>query len=296
MCGVQLLGVDSNDIDVATDDCMGEEFANSVKEYLCTLTPTSDNHDNKQHKTGSIGIISANPEQSKHLETATMKVFGQEIDFVNLRSEEYTDTTSRIPTVTFGTPEQDAYRRDFTVNSLFFNVMTQSVEDYTLLGLIDLQNKLIRTPLPALTTFRDDPLRLLRAVRFASRYNFKLDDDILLVGKMPEIHNALQHKISKERIFKEISGCFSGTLARPLVAVHMMQQMQLFPVLFAPLSTELLIEHHARVSPGASVVLHCDQEERQGSAWGDDDSTSVDDVLVSWQVRRSKSDGGVTCH
>ena len=57
-----------------------------------------------------IAVIESNPEQSKHLETARMKVAGLELDLVNLRSEKYADQSSRIPTMEFGTPEQDALR------------------------------------------------------------------------------------------------------------------------------------------------------------------------------------------
>ena len=57
-----------------------------------------------------IAVILSNPEQSKHLETARMMVAGLELDLVNLRSEKYADQTSRIPTMEFGTPEEDAVR------------------------------------------------------------------------------------------------------------------------------------------------------------------------------------------
>ena len=70
-----------------------------------------------------VAVIKSNPEQSKHLQTARMKVGDLELDLVNLRSETY--TSSRIPDSTpFGTPEQDALRRDFTINSLFYNINT----------------------------------------------------------------------------------------------------------------------------------------------------------------------------
>ena len=72
-----------------------------------------------------VAVIMSNPEQSKHLETARMTVDGLELDLVNLRSETYTD--SRIPEMTFGTPQQDAERRDFTINSLFYNLNTSQV-------------------------------------------------------------------------------------------------------------------------------------------------------------------------
>lgn len=67
----------------------------------------------------------SNPEQSKHLETARMKLLDFELDLVNLRSETYSD--SRIPQMTIGTPIQDAERRDLTINSLFYNINTNEV-------------------------------------------------------------------------------------------------------------------------------------------------------------------------
>lgn len=73
-----------------------------------------------------MAVIQSNPEQSKHLATATMSLHGLSLDFVNLRSETYADT--RIPQIDFGTPEEDAKRRDFTVNSLFYNLNTDEVK------------------------------------------------------------------------------------------------------------------------------------------------------------------------
>ena len=99
-------------------------------------------------------------EQSKHLETANVRVLGVFIDCVNLRSEAYTED-SRIPSITFGTPQEDALRRDFTINTLFYNVSTMQIEDFTGKGLTDLRDKIIRTPLPAYVTFKDDPLRVM---------------------------------------------------------------------------------------------------------------------------------------
>ena len=74
-----------------------------------------------------MAVIEANPAQSKHLATATMRLEGFSLDFVNLRSETY--SSSRIPDkIEFGTPLQDAERRDFTINSLFYNLNTKQVD------------------------------------------------------------------------------------------------------------------------------------------------------------------------
>ena len=76
-----------------------------------------------------VAVIKSNPDQSKHLETATMTIEGFSVDLVNLRSETYADAGSRIPQIDFGTPLQDAERRDFTINSLFYNINSEKVRN-----------------------------------------------------------------------------------------------------------------------------------------------------------------------
>jgi len=83
----QLLGLQSNDMDIALGDIMGLAFAEHLAQYA----------QSRGIETGRIAKIQQNPDQSKHLETATLKVFGRDIDLVNLRSEEYAEG-SRIPT------------------------------------------------------------------------------------------------------------------------------------------------------------------------------------------------------
>jgi len=126
-------------------------------------------------ETHRVAVIMSNPEQSKHLETARMKINDIWVVLVNLRSEEYAHH-SRIPTMQFGTPEQDALRRDFTINALFYNLNEGVVEDLTGRGLEDLRGGLIRTPLAAKETFLDGAsadqhyvqLFILRASSFPS--------------------------------------------------------------------------------------------------------------------------------
>jgi hypothetical protein len=164
----KLMGRESLDIDIALDNMLGKEFADTVNQYL-------ESHGKETH---NVAVIMSNPDQSKHLETARMKIRGLWIDLVNLRSEEYAHN-SRIPTMSFGTPEQDAFRRDFTINSLFYNINEGTIEDLTGRGVEDMKLGIIRTPLPAKETFLDDPLRVLRAVRFASRFGFSLDESLI---------------------------------------------------------------------------------------------------------------------
>ena len=151
----KLMGRESLDVDIALDDMLGKDFAERVNVYL------------KAHgqETHHVAVIMSNPEQSKHLETARMRIRGLWIDLVNLRSEEYAHH-SRIPTMEFGTPEQDALRRDFTINSMFYNINQGVVEDFTGKGLNDLRSGIIRTPLPAKETFLDGKLLLYFPVPF----------------------------------------------------------------------------------------------------------------------------------
>lgn len=191
----KLLGNESHDIDIAVNHLTGEEFVNGLHDYLRQHEPElSMNH---------VHTIKMNPEKSKHLETCTTKLFGVDIDFVNLRSEEYTHD-SRVPSIEFGTPEQDAVRRDATLNALFYNLNQGQIEDYTKRGLSDLQNGILKTPLAPIKTFLDDPLRIIRLIRFASKFNFVVESETL--NAMKEEHNksALLTKISKERIEIEL--------------------------------------------------------------------------------------------
>lgn len=96
-------------------------------------------------------------------------------------------TVLTLPPQRIGTPEEDALRRDITINTLFYNVHTRLIEDHTHLGLSDLSNKLVRTPLDPLQTFRDDPLRVLRCVRFASRFGYELVDELKWAVRNEEI-------------------------------------------------------------------------------------------------------------
>ncbi|KAI9246193.1 hypothetical protein BY458DRAFT_536921 [Sporodiniella umbellata] len=197
---------------------MGYDFATFVNEYL----------KNQGHHPRTITKIDSNPEKSKHLETATTKIFKQEIDFCNLRTEVY-DAESRIPShVTYGTPKEDAFRRDLTINSLFYNVNKRLVEDLTGHGISDLIHGVIRTPLEPFITFRDDPLRVMRCIRFASRFQFKLTDDLCEAAKHPAIQEALIHKISRERIGSELEKMISGP--HPLLALSLIDQLGLYAV------------------------------------------------------------------
>ncbi|KAK3036014.1 hypothetical protein RJ639_031187 [Escallonia herrerae] len=215
----KLLGKECYDIDIALDNMLGKEFCEKVNEYLSS----------SGEETQGIGVIQCNPDQSKHLETARMRLFDIWIDFVNLRSEDYSEN-SRIPTMKFGTAEEDAYRRDLTINSLFYNINSNSVEDFTGRGIADLRSGRIVTPLPPKETLLDDPLRVLRAIRFGARFEFMLEEDLKKAAADDDVKAAIADKISRERIGHEIDLMISGN--QPVKAMTYISDLQLFSVVF----------------------------------------------------------------
>eukprot|EP00545_Synedropsis_sp_CCMP1620_P006828 CAMPEP_0119005512 /NCGR_PEP_ID=MMETSP1176-20130426/1765_1 /TAXON_ID=265551 /ORGANISM="Synedropsis recta cf, Strain CCMP1620" /LENGTH=700 /DNA_ID=CAMNT_0006957331 /DNA_START=484 /DNA_END=2586 /DNA_ORIENTATION=+ len=182
------------DIDIALDDMLGREFADHLNDFLSE----------RGQETHSVGVVLKNPEKSKHLETATMKVGSFWIDFVNLRAEEYTQE-SRIPDLMrIGTPSEDSFRRDLTINALFYNINSRQVEDFTGRGFDDLKRGVVSTPVAPLTTLLDDPLRALRAVRFAARLRFTMDDSLIAAAMDKKVRDALAQKVSRERVGGEV--------------------------------------------------------------------------------------------
>ena len=196
----KLLGRLSKDIDVAISNMTGSEFGSLMRQFV-ELPEARDKYE--QDILGHLAKIEANPDKSKHLETATTKILGFDIDLVNLRKETYADE-SRNPTVEYGTPEEDALRRDSTINALFYNLQTSEVEDFTGRGFQDMERKVIKTPLAPLQTFKDDPLRLLRTIRFASRLMFEIAPEDEAAMRDRTIKVSLKLKITRERVRVEI--------------------------------------------------------------------------------------------
>ena len=101
-------------------------------------------------------------------------------------------------------------RRDATVNAMFFNLNTLQIEDFTNRGFEDMDAKVIRTPLEPHQTFKDDPLRILRLIRFASRLNYTIDPETEKAMSSQEIGEVLKIKISRERVGIELEKMLKG--------------------------------------------------------------------------------------
>ena len=99
----------------------------------------------------------------------------EEIELVQTRAEKYTDRTSRDPSTVFGSIEDDCFRRDLTINSLYYDISGDRMLDITGKALADIKNHLIRTPSDPEMTFDDDPVRIIRTIRFATRFGWNID-------------------------------------------------------------------------------------------------------------------------
>ncbi|WP_324721472.1 CCA tRNA nucleotidyltransferase [Salinimicrobium sp. HB62] len=139
----------------------------------------------------------------KNYGTAMLRAYDMEVEFVGARKESYSEE-SRNPEVESGTLEDDQNRRDFTINALALSLNESSYGDLLdpFHGLQDLSAGVIRTPLDPDITYSDDPLRMLRAVRFASQLQFRIEKDSL----QAIIRNRSRLKIiSRERIVDELN-------------------------------------------------------------------------------------------
>ncbi len=139
----------------------------------------------------------------KNFGTASLKYQDLEIEFVGARKESYR-LDSRKPIVEDGTLEDDQLRRDFTINAIALSLNQQTFGELLdpFNGINDLRNKLLRTPLNPEETFSDDPLRMLRAIRFSAQLNFKIDEPAVLAIKNNASRIAI---ISQERITDELN-------------------------------------------------------------------------------------------
>lgn len=155
--------------------------------------------------------------------TAMLRYNDIEIEFVGARKESYAEN-SRNPEVEVGTLEDDQNRRDFTINALALSLNKKNfgklLDPFN--GIMDLENKVLRTPLDPDVTYSDDPLRMLRAIRFASQLNFIIEDNSFEAI----IKNANRIDIiTRERIVDELHKILASR--KPSIGFILLEKMDL---------------------------------------------------------------------
>ena len=167
----------------------------------------------------------------KNFGTAHFKYKDIDVEFVGARKESY-NKDSRNPKICTATLKEDQQRRDFTINSLAIDLNTKNfgelIDPFN--GINDLNNKIIKTPYDPDETYSDDPLRMLRAIRFASQLNFNIE-----YKSLEAIHkNAERIKIiSQERISDELNKIILSE--KPSVGLRLLKSTNLLPYFFPEL-------------------------------------------------------------
>ncbi len=204
-----ILNRDRNDLDILVIGS-GVDFAQSVANEL-----------------GISNVSFFNNFGTAHFDYQEMNV-----EFVGARKESY-DRNTRKPIVEDGTFEDDISRRDFTINTLAISL--NKIEFGKLIdkfnGLNDINNKLIRTPLDPFKTFDDDPLRIMRAFRFASQLNFSVDPSIIIASKEMRERLAI---VSQERITDEFLKILASP--KPSIGLKLLFDSSVLEIVFPEIS------------------------------------------------------------
>lgn len=202
----QILGRDSKDVDFVTVG-NGIMLAEKVAEIL--------------GKKGKVNVF-------KRFGTAQLVDNQWDFEFVGARRESYS-SDSRKPSVENGSLEDDQNRRDFTINAL---ALSLNSEDFGALldpfeGVQDIENGIIRTPIDPELTFSDDPLRMMRAIRFASQLDFRIDD-VTLKG-MEKVAKRIKI-ISMERVTEELNKIILSET--PSKGFKLLDKVGILPIIF----------------------------------------------------------------
>ena len=185
----KLLNFENNDIDIVISNYSSFEFSKLI-----------------QKKIQNIKIISTNIKQvyGNKINLVKLNIFEQNIDLININNN----------------PIEDANKRDLTINSLFYNIIQNKIEDFTNKGINDLKNGILRTPLNPYFVYSENPLCIIKLLRFAEKYKFKIDNTInedILLNK-EEYKKNIKEKRSNDKIFIEISKVF--ILSKPYFVIY----------------------------------------------------------------------------
>lgn len=220
-----ILGIDCTDIDIMV---IGDaiDFANKTAKHFNT----------------ELSAV------YKKFGTALLNINNLKIEFASARKESY-KRDSRKPDVMLSNLNDDLSRRDFTINALAVSLSGENNVIDLFNGLNDLKNGIIKTPLDPEKTFDDDPLRMLRAVRFASRFNFSIEENTL--NSIAKYRDRLKDNIvSQERVTNEFLQILESDV--PSIGLNLLYLTGLMDIIFPEISNLAGIEqrkdyHHKDV-------------------------------------------------
>ena len=230
-----IMGKDPKDIDLLIDGDINAGDGITFAEWFC--------------KKENIFKKDSNPLVYGLYGTAMFQFMGEKIECVAPRSEKY-QNDSRNPVVSSCTLEDDCFRRDFTVNSLFINISNNELVDYSKNGLNDIKNKIIRSTSNPDIIFTEDPLRILRAIRFATRFNSTIEEKTFEGMKR---HVDRLEIISKERIQDEFSKMITSD--NPEFAIRLLFEIGAYKYVFDKLMFESDLKYLAKSIPASFEKL-----------------------------------------
>ena len=237
----QILQIESNDLDIVVETPDGAE---KFSKFIHALFPIATTNPFQKGLGYPIWYLEFKDDVT--YQNKIYKTKNGAIDFADSQKECFPDPTSRQRITSYGNLSEDIMRRDFTINMLAQNLTNSEITDLSGSGIKDLKSGLIQCHPKNLPdqVFADDPLRMIRAVRFASKYNFQIHDSV----KISIQKNAQRIKIlSSERIWDEIRKIIlNGNFHR---ALKMMIELGLFTQIFKnsdPLSIQF---DHFDLSP-----------------------------------------------
>lgn len=217
-----LLGIEHLDVDIATS-----AHPEVVQELF--------------EKTRAVGA---------HFGVVLVELKGQSVEVATFRTDLAYKDSRRPEGVEYGTLEQDAERRDFTVNALYYDPVEEKLVDLVQ-GRLDLRRRMLRTVGPAATRFQEDALRLMRAIRFAAHYELEVEDG---TRKAFRVRAKNLDNISKERIGEELIKIFSGPNRGR--SMRLMHDLKVWPHVIPEVEEMIGCEQGPRAHPEGDVFTH----------------------------------------
>lgn len=221
-----------------------------VRDWLLGLHPVDVDIATSAHPEDVERIFEKTRTVGAHFGVVLVESGGETIEVATFRTDSaYTDFR-RPDSVTYGTVEDDAQRRDFTVNALYYDPVSGKVKDLVE-GSLDLRRRVLRTVGPAVKRFQEDALRLMRAVRFATRYGLEIDERTRKAFKI-RVKNL--DMISNERIGEELIKILTGPNRGR--AVHLMSDLGIWPYVIPEMGAMRGVEQGEQYHPEGDVFVH----------------------------------------